>query len=385
MSFKFKNDMIFKIIDMKIKKYFIIIYMNYKEITSDEYQKLLENKKNIFNNTFKNTNKLVEEKKQILKTDPDAIIRKEEKNEDIEKISDSIYQKINNADALKNIADEIKNRKIVDRFALKDLSDKIDLKNDQTSKPSYKFDYQYFIKNPHILADKIVEIYDNNPDAKVYNPTNKENKVKIQNVVNKIEKDEKIDKQYKEFINEFRNIPNNTKIKYDYEIYKKLVLDRINDEDSTSTNIKEIGKQITKKTIKKLIGQDVNEYKTIKIDKDALKKNILKIRYNNNGRKLNNRYLHDDMIISNNMKNAIMKNINVNKLSKNEYHVYTFLNKYKNDDTNLLISSYLAGNTSTNLYNTINKNLYNKLENNEITKQHYNNILQKLIIIYNGN
>ena len=36
--------------------------MNYKEISSDEYEKLLENKKNIFNNTFKNTNKLVEDK-----------------------------------------------------------------------------------------------------------------------------------------------------------------------------------------------------------------------------------------------------------------------------------------------------------------------------------
>ena len=59
--------------------------MDYKEISSDEYQKLLENKKNIFNNTFKNTNKLVADKKQILKTDPDAIIRKEEKNEYIEK------------------------------------------------------------------------------------------------------------------------------------------------------------------------------------------------------------------------------------------------------------------------------------------------------------
>ena len=110
----------------------------------------------------------------------------------------------------------------------------------------------------------------------------------------------------------------------------------------------------------------------IKIDKDALKKNILKIRYNN-GRKLNNKYLRDDMFISNNMKNA-----NINKLSKNEYHVYTLLNKYKNDDTNLLISSYLAGNKSTDLYNTINKNLYNKLKNNEITKQDYNNILKKI-------
>ena len=77
----------------------------------------------------------------------------------------------------------------------------------------------------------------------------------------------------------------------------------------------------------------------IKIDKDALKKNILKIRYNN-GRKLNNKHLRDDMIISNNMTNSILKNTYVNKLSKNEYHVYTLLNKYKNDDTNLLISSF---------------------------------------------
>ena len=111
----------------------------------------------------------------------------------------------------------------------------------------------------------------------------------------------------------------------------------------------------------------------IKIDKDALKKNILKIRYNN-GRKLHNKYLHDDMIISNNMKNAILKNTNINKLSKNEYQVYSILNKYTNDNTNLLISSYLAGNASTDLYNTINKNLYNNFKNNELSKQNYYNI-----------
>ena len=74
------------------------------------------------------------------------------------------------------------------------------------------------------------------------------------------------------------------------------------------------------------------------------------------------------MFISNNMKNAIMKNTNINKLSKNEYHVYTLLNKYKNDNTNLLISSYLAGSNSTDLYNTINKNIYIKLKNNELNK-----------------
>ena len=131
-----------------------------------------------------------------------------------------------------------------------------------------------------------------------------------------------------------------------------------------------------KEFIKNLKGEGINQYRMIKIDKDALKKNILKIRYNN-GRKLNNKYLHDDMIISNNIKNSILKNRNVNKLTKNEYLVYTLLNKYKNDDTNLLISSYLAGNVSDNLYNTINKNLYDKLKNNELSKQNYYNILKK--------
>ena len=250
------------------------------------------------------------------------------------------------------------------------------MKNDETSQPSYKSDYKYYIKNPNILADKIVEIYDNNHNSKVYNPKNKKNKVRLQNVINKIDRFENIDEQYKEFVKEFRNIPGNTNILYDYETYKNLVLDKINEEVSTSNDDSFIEK-VGKKFIKNLTGQGIDQYKVIKTDKDALKKNILKIRYIN-GRKLNNKYLHDDMFISNNMKNAIMKNTNIKKLSKNEYHVYTLLNKYKNDNTNLLISSYLAGNTSTNLYNIINKNLYNKLKNNELSKQSYNNILKKI-------
>ena len=43
------------------------------------------------------------------------------------------------------------------------------------------------------------------------------------------------------------------------------------------------------------------------------------------------------------MKNAILKNKNINKLSKNEYDVYNALQKYKNNDKlQLFISSYLA-------------------------------------------
>ena len=152
------------------------------------------------------------------------------------------------------------------------------MKNDETSQPSYKTDYIYYIKNPKILADKIVEIYDNNLNAKPYNPKNEENNLKLQNVINRIYNDHKIDKQYKEFVNEFRNIHKNTNIEYDYETYKDLVLDRINNEDGI---IKEIGKEFGKNLLKKITGQGINEYKMIKIDKDALKKNILKIRYNN--------------------------------------------------------------------------------------------------------
>ena len=106
------------------------------------------------------------------------------------------------------------------------------------------------MKNPNILADKIVEVYDNNVDANIYISKNKDKPVKLQYVINKIEKDEKIATQYKGLVTEFRNIPNNTKIKYDYEVYKNLVLDKINNEELESPNdesfIKEIGKKLLK-------------------------------------------------------------------------------------------------------------------------------------------
>ena len=84
-------------------------------------------------------------------------------------------------------------------------------------------------------------------------------------------------------------------------------------------------------------------YSKIKIDQDLLKKNILKVRYISNNRKVHNDLLKNDYQISNNMKNAILKNKNINKLSKNEYDVYNALQKYKNNDKlQLLISSYLS-------------------------------------------
>ena len=84
-----------------------------------------------------------------------------------------ISQKINNTDDLKKISDMIDFRKITVRINVKEIADKIDLKNDETSQPSYKNDYIYYIKNPNKLADKITEIYDADPNTKVYNPKNK--------------------------------------------------------------------------------------------------------------------------------------------------------------------------------------------------------------------
>ena len=79
------------------------------------------------------------------------------------------------------------------------------------------------------------------------------------------------------------------------------------------------------------------------------------------------------------MKNAILKNKNSNKLTKNEYDVYNALQKYrKNDKLQLLISSYIAGNKSKDLYNKINELSYNNYKNNKISKIEYQNIMNKL-------
>ena len=79
------------------------------------------------------------------------------------------------------------------------------------------------------------------------------------------------------------------------------------------------------------------------------------------------------------MKQAILKNKNLNKLTKNEYDVYNALQKYGNNDKlELYISSYLAGNKSKDLYNKINELLYNNYKNDKISKKEYQDIINKL-------
>ena len=116
------------------------------------------------------------------------------------------------------------------------------------------------------------------------------------------------------------------------------------------------------------------------MDENLLKKNILKVRYINSNRRVNDKFLKEDYKISNNMENSILKNISLNKLTKNEYDVCNILQKHRKNDDNLqlLISSYLVGNKSKDLYNKINELLYKNHKNNIINKKQYQNIINKL-------
>ena len=80
------------------------------------------------------------------------------------------------------------------------------------------------------------------------------------------------------------------------------------------------------------------------------------------------------------MKNAILKNTGLNKLSKSGYDVYNILQKYRKKDNNLqlLLSSYIAGNKSKDLYNKINETLYKNYKDGLINKIEYQNIMNKL-------
>ena len=115
-------------------------------------------------------------------------------------------------------------------------------------------------------------------------------------------------------------------------------------------------------------------------DKD-LNNGILRVRYLNN-KKLMNNLLKYDYKISKNMVNAIKFNKNLHKLSKNELKIYHELQKFlnKEQDINLLIGSYLSGNNSKKIYNKISSMLYNKLKNNIISKREYTKLIKSNII-----
>ena len=323
----------------------------FKEISVEDYKKLLDNKQHTFAKTFKDIELLqkFEEKNYINDIiDEEKQVEKEDKY--IEKLTDKLSNKINkNNGELLNIYN----------------SDK------------------------ESVLDFVKSVYKRYKNASLYKPRNNDiEEIPLESIMNSIKNNQNIGKSDRENIYNTYKTNNDLKnVTIDYNEYKNVMEDieksRKKDVKTKSKSlpskkslIPTLKENISKTIMQKITGQGYNK---IKIDQDLLKKNILKVRYISNNRKVHNDLLKNDYQISDNMKNAILKNKNINKLSKDEYAVYNALQKYKNNDNlQLLISSYLSGNKSKDLYNKINEMLYNNYKNNKITKKEYQNIINKI-------
>ena len=331
----------------------------FKEISVEDYKKLLDNKQHTCAKTFRDIELLQKFENRKLKNDDiNDIIYDEQKleneNKYIEKLTDKLSEKMN-----------------------KNNSELINIHNND------KESVINFVKN----------IYIKYKNASLYKPRNENIKeVSLESITNSIKNNREIGLSDRQHIyNIYKTSDDLKDVTIDYNEYKNAMedIEKFRNVDITKdiktkskslpskkSLIPKLKENISKTVIEKITGQG---YSKIIIDQDLLKKNILKVRYISNNRKIHNDLLKNDYKISDNMKNAILKNKNINKLTKNEYDVYNALQKYKNNDKlQLLISSYIAGNKSKDLYNKINEMLYNNYQNNKITKKEYQNIINKI-------
>ena len=317
--------------------------MSFKTINLEEYKRLLNNKKKMYDMTFptpESINKYRDDDKINQKILNDEEINKQNKNlsemfdKNLDKNLNKYFNEKNKnfvVDML-NIDDNSKDLIEVDKHEDKNLL-----------KDVFEIEDQYkFIKDEDILDSfqKVFKDYN-----VVYKPHKKSKNIYVKYLLDKLYNSDSVPK---EIFNHFNNSLTNLKSK------NKKIPVNYNDD-----------------------GKMIMEGGNIKI-KD-LDKGILRIRYSNN-RKLTNKLLKDDYKISKRMVNAIKFNKDIHKLSSNEKNIYYELQKFlnKEKDINVLIGSYLSGNNSKPLYNKINKILYNKLKNNLISKKEYTTLLNKI-------
>ena len=309
----------------------------FKQISVKEYDELIKNKNKMYNITPNFTSEGLLNK---YRDDDDNI------NKNIE-----IDEKINKQNL--NLVKEI------DKNLNKYLIEKPDIS---------KYKDQYTFKNNNDILKSFIKIF-NDYDLS-YKPRSKTTTVSFQYLLNKLEKSKKIPKElFQYFDNNLRN-KKKLNFKFKFNDLDDIPLIPENIEDDVDNN--EDNDSIVPV-------QDGGTLNNIKIDENALNKNILKIRYLN-GRKLNNKLLKNDYKISKRMQEAIKFNKNIHKLSQNEKNIYYELEKYINKDKSLdiLIGSYLSGNNNKKLFNRINKILYNKYKNKLITQKEYTNMLKKI-------
>ena len=332
--------------------------MSFKNITPEEYQRLINNKNRIFDLTFKTPevlnkyrndkdiyeeieysekqNKKLKDYDKVFHENLDKYFIENDDKKKIEEVSRYNYNIIKNQE---NQLEEM-NRELEDKDnKIKKFEDKY-IRNKYGNK--YKFD-----DDIDILKSFETIFNENNISHKPYK---KSRKTQVQYLLNKLENDTRVDKKlYNHFYNTLKN-----KKKLSLKIPTTSIIDQQDGNGLFNTN-------------------------KIKINTDLLNKNMLSIRYLT-GKKLTNKLLKDDYEISKNMVNVIKFNKDIHKLSKNEENVYYEILKYlnKGQDINILIGSYLAGNNSKDLFNKINKILYDKYKNNLITQKGYTNLLSKI-------
>ena len=303
-------------------------------ITLDDYKKLVDNERKIFNLTENFiTPEILNKYRHSDKNIDDKIKQGEMNKEKYERLDKIINKSIDKLkikpknDFITNYDDSISDKTEYDYY---DINSKIREQN-------YRFDNDDEILNSF---SKIFKEYDME-----YNPRANTRYYRVRYLLNKLK--------------ENRNVP--------VDLY-----------DHFHTTLSENNKAYHIIPIEKneQTGSSVNNI--IINDKD-LNNGILKVRYLNN-RKLTNNLLKHDYKISKKIVNAIKFNKDIHKLSKNEMKIYHELQKFinKEQDINVLIGSYLSGHNSKKLYNKISSMLYNTLKNNIISKKEYTKIINKI-------
>ena len=310
----------------------------FKQISVKEYDNLIKNKNKMYNITPHFTNVELLNK---YRDDDDVINKKIIIDEKLDKQNENLVKEI-------------------DKNLNKYLIEKPDIS---------KYKDQYTFKNNNDILNSFIKIFTDYDLS--YRPRSKTTEVSTQYLLNKLEKSKKIPKElFQYFDNTLRD---KKKLNLKFELNKQdkipLIPENIEDDDDNEDNNNSIVP----------IEQQGGSLNNIKIDENALNKNILKIRYLN-GRKLNNKLLKNDYKISKRMQEAIKFNKNIHKLSQNEKNIYYELEKYinKNKSLDILIGSYLSGNNNKKLFNRINKILYDKYKNNLITQKEYTNMLKQI-------
>ena len=313
---------------------------SFETISLDDYKKLVDNEKKIFDLTENfTTPEILNKYRHSDKNVEDKIIKKEKIKEKYENLDKIINKSI----------DKLKTKPKKDFSANYDYDD-----DDNTISVLDKTEYDY--------DDIMSKIYGEN-----YKFSNDD---EIVNSFSKI---------FKEYDMEYNPRPNTKYYRVRYLLNKlkeneNVPVDLYNhfhatlSENNKAYHIIPIKNEQTGSSINNII-----------INNKDLDKNILRVRYLNN-RKLTNNLLKHDYKISKNMVNAVKYNKDLHKLSKNELKIYHELQKFlnKEQDINVLIGSYLSGNNSKKLYNKISSMLYNKLKNNIISKREYTKLINKI-------